>query len=308
MSQTIDSSTVLVAGATGSLGFEICRQLMDKHAKVKGLVRTTSSPDRVAQLKELGVAIVEGDLRNISSLEKALNGVSAVISTVSSTVSRQQGDSIESVDDEGQNNLVNAASAAGVRQFVFVSFCNMPDQFPLQTAKRKVEENLSKSGMSYTILQPTYFMEIWLSPHVGFDYPNGKATIFGEGANRISWIAAKDVAAFAVAALNNPAFENTSIELGGPDALSPLEVVTIFETIHNKKFDLQFVPEEALRAQKEAAADTLSESFAALMLGIAKGSVINMDRAKELLKITLSSVKDYAARSVRAQQLSFSAQ
>ena len=307
MSQVNNSSTVFVAGATGFLGFEICRQLVNQNAKVKGLVRITSNPDRMAQVKELGVDIAEGDLKNKSSLENALKGVSEVISTVSSTFSRKEGDSIQSVDDEGQKNLINAAAAAGVRQFVFVSFCSIPGQFPLQTAKRKVEENLAKSGMNYTILQPTYFMDIWLSPAVGFDFPNGKATIYGDGSNKISWIALQDVAAFAVAALNNPSFENMTIELGGPDALSPLEVVSIFETIHGKKFDLQFVPEDALKAQKEEATDTLSESFAALMLGVAKGSVINMGRARELLKITLTSVKDYAGRSVKEQRLSFSA-
>lgn len=307
MSQVDNPFIVLVAGATGSLGFEICRQLVDKNVKVKALVRTTSNPERIVQLKALGVDIAEGDLKNSSSLESALYGVSAVISTVSSTHSRKEGDSIESVDDAGQNNLVDAARAAGVQQFVFVSFCNMTDEFPLQNAKRKVEENLSKSGMKYTILQPTYFMDIWLSPAIGFDYPNGKAMIFGDGSKKVSWIALQDVASFAVAAVTDPAFENITFELGGPAALSPLDVVSLFETVFGKKFDVQFVSQESLKAQKEAAADSLSKSFAALMLGIAKGSIMNMEKANKLLKIKLSSVEDYARKLVRAQQLSFSA-
>ena len=60
--------------------------------------------------------------------------------------------------------------------------------------------------------------------------------------------------AFAVASLDNAAAKNRIIELGGPEALSPLEVVNIFEATSGKKFELQFVPEEAIKAQKDGSA------------------------------------------------------
>src|ERR1022692_98771 len=120
MNNSNNSSTILVAGATGYLGSEICRQLMSKNKNVKGLVRTTSDSNKVAHLKELGVETIEGDLKDKGSLENALHGVSAIISTVSSTLSRQEGDSIQTVDYEGQNNLIDAAISAGVSQFVYV--------------------------------------------------------------------------------------------------------------------------------------------------------------------------------------------
>ncbi len=296
MNNSSNSSTVLVAGATGFLGCEICRQLSEKNIKVKGLVRTTSDANKVTQLKELGVEIVEGDLKDKPSLENALHGVSAIISTVSSTLSRQEGDSIQTVDDEGQNNLIAAAIGANIKQFVYVSFCGMPGQFPLQIAKRKVEKHLAESGLNYTILQPTYFMDVWLSPALGFDYPNTKATIYGEGKNRVSWIAIEDVASFAVASLDNPAAKNRIIEVGGPEALSPIEVVNIFETNKGKKFELEFVAEETMRAQKDGAQDPLSESFAALMLGVASGSEIDMKKTIDVFPMRLTSVNDYAKR------------
>jgi uncharacterized protein YbjT (DUF2867 family) len=292
-----NNSTVLVAGATGYLGSEICRQLTEKNKKVKALVRVTSDVNKVARLKTLGIETVEGDLKDKDSLKNALRGVSAVISTVSSTLSRQEGDSIQTVDDEGQNNLIDAAIRAGVSHFVFISFCIMPGEFPLQTAKRKAEKHLMESGLNYTILRPTYFMEVWLSPALGFDYPNAKATIYGEGKSRISWIAIKDVASFAVAALDNPAARNKIIELGGPAALSPLEVVNIFEVNNGKKFELQFVPEEAMKAQRDGTEDPLGKSFAALMLGVANGSEINVENAVEVFSIQLTSVNDYANKA-----------
>ena len=297
MNNSNNSTIVLVAGATGFLGTEICRQLTAENKNVKGLVRDTSDPKKVAHLKELGVDTIEGDLKNKDSLENALRGVSAVISTVSSTLSRQEGDSIQTVDDEGQNNLIDAAITAGVSQFIYISFCAMPGEYPLQTAKRKVEKHLVESGLNYTILQPTYFMDVWLSPALGFDYPNAKATIYGEGKSRISWIAIKDVASFAVASLDNPAARNKIIELGGPAALSPLEVVDIFEVNNGKKFELQFVPAEAMKAQRDGTEDPLGKSFAALMLGVANGSEINMKNTIDVFSIQLTSVNDYANKT-----------
>ena len=102
MNSTINSSTVLVAGATGFLGSEICRQLTEKNKNVKGLVRITSDSNKVAQLKEHGVETVNGDLKNMNSLINSMQGVSVIISTVSSTFSRQEGDNIQTVDVEGQ--------------------------------------------------------------------------------------------------------------------------------------------------------------------------------------------------------------
>jgi uncharacterized protein YbjT (DUF2867 family) len=289
------SSVILVAGATGHLGNEICRRLRAKNKQVKGLVRATSDSTTVAKLEAMGVETVVGDLKDKRSLDAALSGVSAIISTVSSTLSRQEGDSIQTVDDEGQQNLIDAAIRAGVSHFVYVSFCQLGD-CPLQTAKRKVEKHLVESGIAYTILQPTYFMEVWLSPVLGFDYPNAKANIFGEGNNKVSWIAIKDVAWFAVDAIDNPAAKNRFIELGGPEALSPLEVVNIFETAKGKKFELQFVPEENIKAQRDAAPDPLSKSFATLTLGVVNGSEINMKNTLADFPVQLTSVKEYAQR------------
>lgn len=302
MKNSAAESRILVVGATGFLGMEICRQLKAANKNVTGLVRKTSSEEKVNALKQLGVQLIEGDLKDRASVKKALQGIATVISTASSTFSRQEGDSIQTVDNDGQTNLVEAAIAAGVKQFIYISFPSMPGEFPLQNAKRRVENKLLSSEMTYTILQPTFFAEAWLSPAVGFDFPNAKATIYGEGKNKISWIAIQDVAAFAVGSVDNPATKNKIFELGGPEALSPLEVVTLFEKAGGKKFELQHVPVEALHAQKNAAPDDLGKSFASLMLVYAAGNEISMQQTLKAIPVKLSSVNDYAKRVMQVGQ------
>jgi len=289
----------LVVGATGLLGSEICRLSAAGGVPTRALVRPTSDPAKVEFLKGLEVKIVQGDLKDPSSLKDACQGVAAVISTASSTLSRQSGDSIQTVDLEGQLSLIDAAKAAGAKHFVLISFPEMKDEFPLQTAKRRVEQNLKSSGLVYTILQPTFFMEVWLSSALGFDAAGAVAQVYGTGQNKISWISYKDVAKFAILALNNPGAHNVTIKLGGPEALSPLEVVRIFEEVSGKEFSVHHVPEEALQQQKGAAGDPIQESFAALMLSYARGDVIEMQETLRTIPVQLSSVKKHAEASVQ---------
>jgi uncharacterized protein YbjT (DUF2867 family) len=193
----------LIVGATGMLGGEICRLLLEQGQAVRALVRETSNSEKVARLRGLGAEVVRGDLKDRASLEAACRRASAVISTASSTLSRQEGDSIESVDRQGQLNLIEAAEAAGVKHFVLISFPSIDISFPLQSAKRAVEDRLRRGRMMYTILQPTFFTEVWLSPALGFDPAHATAQIYGGGHNKISWISFQDVAKFAVTALGD---------------------------------------------------------------------------------------------------------
>lgn len=291
----------LIVSGTGALGLESCRLLAARGDPIRALVRATSNPDKTVELKGLGAELATGDLKDPASLMAACKGVGTVISTATSVHSHETGDSIDTVDRQGQLALVEAAEAAGVKHFVLVSFPPVDVEFPLQSAKRAVEDRLRRSRMSYTILQPTCFMEVWLGPALGFDPANGKATIYGPGINKTSWISYRDVARCAVAALNNPRAANATIELGGPDALSPLEVVRAAEEAMGKPVVVQHVPEEVLRSQHAAATDLLQKSFAGLMLYYAAGDVIDMTEARRTLSVErLTSVREYLQGSVAA--------
>ena len=287
---------ILVVGATGLVGSEVCRRLMRRGERVRALVRETSSKEKVEALRSSGVEVCAGDLKTPESLMAACRGVDAVISTASSTLSRQPGDSIESVDAAGQLNLVNAAKDAGAGRFLFVSFRRPPGvSFPLGDAKVQVENAVA--SLNFTVIRASWFMEVWLSPALGFDYANAAARIYGPGTSPVSWVSSRDVAEICAAALRHPAAERRTIEFGGPEALSPLEVVARFERIGGRPFRVEHVPETALRAQYEGATDSMQKSFAALMLGYAHGDAMNMATVVDTFGLQLASVDDYA-RSV----------
>lgn len=289
---------ILVVGSTGLLGREVVRQLANKGKSVRALVRATSDPGKVAEVKGYGAEVVVGDLCERASLDAACQGVTAVISTASampfSYVPEQN--TPQTVDCEGVLGLVDAAEAAGVERFVYISFPPIEAASPLQDAKRAVEQRLRDSRLTYTILQPTYFMEVWLSPAVGFDYVNRKAQLNGSGLNPISWISLQDVARYAAESLDVPGARNVALELGGPQALSPAKVVQTFEQVGGQPFEVQHIPVEALQAQHAAATDQMQKTFAALMLGCAAGKVVDNRQAQAAFGLKLRSVQEYAGQ------------
>jgi NADH dehydrogenase len=220
-----------------------------------------------------------------------------VYSTATAIQSREVSNTLDRVDREGQASLVDAARDAGVQRFVFISFRGRPDiDYPLQAAKRATAERLKRSGIPWTIIEASMFMEIWLGPHLGFDAKNARARIFGKGDKKISWVSYRDVAALAIAAGESPAGENQVLEIGGPEALTPLEVIRIFEERGGKKFELEYVPEQALVDAKANARNPVEETFAGLQLFYARGFEVDVKPTLARFPMRLTSVRDYADR------------
>ena len=286
---------ILVAGSTGLLGSEICRQLTAKQKPVRALVRKTSLPEKINALKQMGCGLVEGDFKDKASLIIACRGCDTVISTVSSTLSRQEGDNIQTVDHDGNLNLVAAAKEAGVKHFIFISFRHKnASESALTTAKRVTEHAIINSGMKYSVLQASFFMEIWLSPALGYNYPEHAAQIPGDGNQLISYVSYKDVATFAAARTDNPAAENQVIEIGGPEAISPAQVIKEFESIDGHPFMVNYIPVAALKQQVDEATDYWQKIFSGIMIFYANGDAIEMKPVLEKIPVQLHSIRDYA--------------
>lgn len=284
---------ILVVGATGLVGSEVCRKLVQRGHRVRALVRTSSDPARVGALKANGVDCAVGDLKQPDTLAAACRGAEAVISTATSMAGQNPADSIASVDAQGQLNLVEAAKSAGIQRFVFVSFRHPPGSFmPLADAKSAVEHAIA--DMNFTVIQASFFMDVWLSPALGFNPAAASARIYGPGTAPTSWVASSDVAEMCVLALEHPSAQRRTLEFGGPEPISPLEIVARFERLGGKPFTVEHVPLEALQAQFAAATDPTQKTYAALMLGYANGDPISMQSLEDEFGLSLRTLDEYA--------------
>src|SRR5215204_5496152 len=285
---------VLVVGSTGVVGSGVVQRLAASGKQVRALVRASSDPAKRALLEATGAELVQGDLKDPASLRRACEGVDTVISTASATATRADGDDLDTVDRHGQLQLIDAAEAAGVRHIVYVSVSGSLDgRSPLRDAKRAVEARLREGRTIYTILRPSFFMEVWLSPMLGFDPAGGRVRVYGTGDQPMSMISVPDVAAYVAGCVDNRAVENQTIELGGPEPTTYNTVVGLFEEALGRPIAREHVPADALEAQFQAASDPMQKTFAALMLGAARGDAIDVGPALQKVPIELTPVSAF---------------
>ena len=148
--------TLLIVGATGTLGRQIARRALDEGYQVRCLVRSVR---KAAFLKEWGAELVVGNICDPSTLAPALEGITTVIDAA--TARATDSASIKKIDWDGQVALIQAAVAAKIDRFIFFSILgaeNYPN-VPLMEIKRCTELFLAESGLNYTILRPAGFMQ-----------------------------------------------------------------------------------------------------------------------------------------------------
>jgi len=290
---------ILIVGATGLLGSEICRRLRERGRDVRALVRATSS--RAPALRTLGAEIAIGDLRNRGSLVAACRDVEAVISTATAMGSKDRSLSLNEIDRKGQLRLVDVARQSGVRTFVYLSLSpNLGPGAALVRYKREVERAVRLSGMRWTIIQPTAYMEVWLGPQLGWNHVAGRAIVFGSGKHPVPWISVGDVAEHAVRALDDPRLANVDLPLGGPQMLTPHEVVQIFAQESGRRYSTRHIP-RILPSVFTPLVELFHEGIASGMsMGAqtSRGDPIDSPLQREL-EIPLTTVREYAARIVR---------
>jgi uncharacterized protein YbjT (DUF2867 family) len=249
---------ILVVGATGYLGGMITQKLLAQGQDVRILVRTHSD---YQSLLQAGARPVVGDLKDRPSLDPACDGVATIITTANSA-SRGGEDNPQTVDLQGNHNLINAAKSAGVKQFIFTSALGADSNSPVPffQAKGRSEVYLRDSGMPYTILAPTIFMDIWVPMVIGTPLRAGQpVTLVGEGRRKHSFIAVTDVAAFATAAIGHEAAMNQYLPLGGPEAVSWRDVIATVQRVLGREIAVQSVaPGEPVPGLPEVAAGLMS--------------------------------------------------
>ncbi len=241
MNKSQHTCRVLVVGASGALGRPTIQALLERGVAVRGLCR---HPDAAADLAAAGAEIVAGDLTDLQSIERALSGVTRVLTAAHGLLGRGRWRS-EAVDDAGHRALIDAARVADVERFVYMSaLLAAPDQ-PVDFGRTKhaIEQAVGASGMVCAILRPTAFMEHHVHEFNGLNVlTKGKAQLVGAGSKKRNFIAATDVAQFAVRALLDDPLPFTRLDIGGPDHASNLEVAALYARLAGKPLKVSHLP------------------------------------------------------------------
>ncbi|TKK86525.1 NAD-dependent epimerase/dehydratase family protein [Herbidospora galbida] len=216
-------SSVLVTGATGQQGGATARALIAAGVPVRALVRDPGTAKAKA-VAALGAELVTGDLHDRDSLVAAAQGVRAVFSV---QMPPMKDDTIDFDGERAQaENLIEAALAAGVPQFVHTSVSGAGQRVtterwagldPYYAAKGAIQDRVREAGFTYwTLIKPGFFMENFL-PDQAYLFPRGVegglATVL-KPQTMMSLVAVDDVGRAAAAAIADPRrFHGIELEL-----------------------------------------------------------------------------------------------
>lgn len=237
---------ILVAGGTGTLGARVVHLLAARGLPVRVLTRERARARGVEEAPH--VEIVLGDVRDPGALERAATGARVVVSAVHGFAGPGAA-TPEAVDWRGNRNLFRAASAAGAEHVVLMSAVGAAPDHPMELfrMKHRAEEELRASGLSWTIVRATAFMETWANLVGAPLLTTGKTLVFGRGRNPINFVSAADVARFVELAVVDPALRGAVLEVGGPENLTFRQVVATFEREAGRRGTTRHVPLPLMR-------------------------------------------------------------
>ena len=210
---------ILLTGATGKIGSALAKQLAERTYRSRALVR---NPDRASGLRRIGIDIAEGDLSSPDSLDRAMEGVSALF-----LLTRAGPGMVEL-----EVNAIEAASRTGVELIVKLSAPGAHPRARLGIGRwhGEIEEHLTASRIAHILLRPSYFMQNFLdfAPEIhsdgSFSAPAGDAGI--------NMVDVRDIAVVAATALTERGHDELEYHISGPEAISFEEAAeTLSETL-----------------------------------------------------------------------------
>lgn len=240
----------LIVGGTGTLGSRVARILLERGDEVSIM---THHPEggAAANLLALGAEVVPGDLRDVASVRAAVADVDTLVVSVQALAGpgATRHNNPTTVDDAGVRTLLEAAKAAGVRHVVYVSVAGAsPDAEPeFVRIKYQTERTVRESGMSWSIVRPAAFMEVW-GPIIGGPVlSGGTPMVFGDGENPVNFVSADDVAKFVMLGVDRTV-QGETLTVGGPEDLTLNEVVDLFAKCADAPRKARKIPVGAMRA------------------------------------------------------------
>jgi len=247
---------IAVFGATGQTGSEVTRQLAAQGVLTRALVRNLEKAKM--KLESLGVEIVQANLEQPKSLEAALRGVERAYFVTSGETTRRS------------TNFYDAAKRAGVGHIVrlsgsFMVSADAPVRF--DRWHYQAEQALEGSGLAWTHLRPSYFMQNIL-------FQGASGTLALPFADRpVNLVDLRDIATVAIAALAGSGHEGQTYEISGPEALTFFEVAAQLTAATGRTFTYVPVDEAEFKGilqqwgLPEAAAGDLAREYGEIGAG-----------------------------------------
>jgi NADH dehydrogenase len=229
---------ILVAGGTGMLGRQVVAGLRALGRPVRVLTRDP------AHATDIDGEVAVGDVRDDASLSGAAVGCTTVVSAFHGFLGGR-GAGPHEIDFLGNRALARAAMQAGVEHLVLVSVYDARADHPLELhrAKHAAEQEVRATGLGWTILRPTAYVETWL-PLIAGGVSRGKpAMVLGRGSNPVNFVSVHDVAALVVRAVADPTLRGRLLDVPGPDDLT---MVQLAECAGARR--IRHVPRGGLRA------------------------------------------------------------
>lgn len=273
-------STVLVTGATGTVGSKVVQELASRGQAVRAFARDPGPP-------AAGVEVAAGDFAKPDTVEVALKGVDRVF-LASPNDPRQA---------EWETNVIDAAVAAGVARVVKLSAIGAQVGSPLEfwDAHGRVEEHLRRSGVPAVVLRPSFFASNLLASAEAIRHA-GRFFLPARGA-RVAVVDPRDVAAVAATVLGREGDDGRTYRVTGPEVLTFGEVAEQLSGALGRPVAFVDVPDDAAReAMVESGvpswfADNLVTLFALLRAG---GAAEATDDVREVTGREPRSVADFA--------------
>lgn len=241
-----DTKRILVAGVTGRQGGAVARHLRESGFAVRGLTRDPGRAGTQA-LRDVGIELVQGDLTDVASLERALEGVTGVFAMATPFEAGMEAEVVQGV------TLGDAARAAGVEHYVYSSVggAERDSGVPHFDTKWRVEGHLRELGLPLTVVRPVWFFE-----NLGLFslQPQGEGySIFMPlpPERTLQGVAADDIGRFVAMAFSDPeGWLGREVELAGDELTLPAYARAIAASI-GKPVQYVQVPRDAIAAQSE---------------------------------------------------------
>lgn len=208
--------TILVTGATGNVGAEVVRLLREQPVKIRAAIRPGG---RAPVQPDDRVRVVPFDFGDPATYDSALRDVTKLFLLRPPAISNTK----RYVDP-----VIAAARAAGVRQIVFLSLLGA-EKNPI-VPHRKIEDALKVSGVPWTLLRPSFFMQNLSTTHRA-DIQRHRDIFVPAGRGKTSFIDVRDIAAVAAKTLTEPGHDYRAYPLTGSAALDYAQVARIFSEI-----------------------------------------------------------------------------